>query len=368
MISKNNSNENISIQPPMIRSSLNSIESSSANLFSQIEERKRAIMKTFDIASSSSQTSSQSSLNNAQQQQQQQQQILQQQQSTQQHQQVNIKNVIYENDKQSCLSTVDSGFASGSSSNQFGYQRTGFFSNINTHQQLPQPAVINESLNKQPINLAVERLNAEIAVNAARLAALNLNNEEAKRRLSSASNVSSASSSAYSSQLLEFMTASQKQQHLIGLELYDSGSNMSELREPSIEKLIGYALPQHARATQQQTQQLSFEKLIQMGCGPDSSSNEERANNNHIGDETLNDQDTGTFLSTDDGEDEDSEDSQALIMSLLSSSATIANVNSRRQIGTSVFDLKRQFMQEQLDAVQKQKEQLAHSQFTANTG
>ena len=214
--------------------------------------------------------------------------------------------------------------------------------------------MFRESFKKQPINLAVEQLNTEIILNASRLSALNLKSREEelallKRRLSSASASSSSTSSAAAAACFS-QTLDPRNHRQLGLELYDSAANLSDLREPSIEKLIGYAVATQKTPPPLQQQQ-AFSKLLHELSDSD--------NTLHDQDELAIEETTASAApnNADDELDEDEdEDSQALIMSLLKSSSAASK--QQQQQAVNVYELKRQFVQEQLEAVRKQKEQL----------
>lgn len=217
----------------------NSATHSDLLLMNQIEERKRAIMKAFDLSSSNCQSaaSSSSSISN------------------------NHVNVASNNNKKVTVSsTGDSGFASSSSNQHFN---TG----LNFRQQQV------ESSEKQHL-------------------------------VSSSSSISSAFSECNSNRLPPMM------------DLYES----SEGRDPSVEKLIQIAA--------------AHTGLELIG--------EE--------DDTFHDEETVCSE-----EDQDDEDGRLLIMSLLNSSSTNRS---------NIFELKKQFFQEQLNAVRKQKENLIQSSVT----
>ena len=184
--------------------------------------------------------------------------------------------------------------------------------------------------NKQPINLEVEKLNNQI--NQARVAkqqqqktqqqndddllaylsTSNIDKEELLRRLSNGSASSFLSSENTSSRLNE-----QQLSRLFGLEFFES----PDVRDLSVEKLIGWKLNQ---------QQIQNETSLV-------SSND-----------TLND---GDEVNNSD----DHEDSRDLIVSLLNSRQK-ASLNEQQAV-----DLKKQFIQEQLEVVRKKKDQLQQS-------
>ena len=196
--------------------------------------------------------------------------------------------------------------------------------------------------NKQPINLEVERLNNQI--NQTRLAkqqqqlqqyqqfqhpqrpqqqndddllaylsTSNIDKDELLRRLSSGSASSFLSSENTSSRLNE-----QQLSRLFGLEFFES----PDVRDLSVEKLIGWKLGQ--QQIQNETSLVSSNDTL------------------YDGDDVNN---SG-----------DHDDSRDLIVSLLNSRQTTAKLNEQQAV-----DLKRQFIQEQLDVVRKKKDQLQQS-------
>jgi hypothetical protein len=314
--------------------------SSSENLYQQIEERKKEIMKTFGIqGNSSSSTSSISNNSNEDDLA-----VVARQNNPQL-----IKNFT---DKHPVSSSGDSGFVSSSTLNQF---------NMNLRNQTQQL--------KKPLNFEVEELNHQIKMNASRLGSgqnnnnnnnnnelLNLlnNQEDFKRRLSSTSSSSSSStsSSAYFSHNNSKSDAQlSNQQQLLGLEFFDSMQNMSEIRDASIEKLIGMTLNlssgmMNNQGTHSPNLEFLRSKIIELAA---SKSLSKKFN---LSIETLNSSNEENHLSKEEDEVGDTdvdEESQALIMSLLNS----RNNKNKPELNNKLFDLK-----DQLEMIRKQKEQL----------
>ena len=203
-----------------------------------------------------------------------------------------------------------------------------------------------------------------------------INEEEYKKRLSSSSGLSSSmSTSNYSLKLQEQQQQQQKPaQHGFGLDFFDS-NNSNDVRDASLEKLIGLASQQTQQeklSSRSETKSSSmFSKKVSISIRSGSSN------------DTSNDEDdvecSSTTTNSDAtlskcGEEEndtvnnstDDEDSQALIMSLLSSRQSkivpmAAGKESNAKTASkemSFIDMKRQFIQGQLEAVRKQKEKL----------
>ena len=311
-----------------ISDELSSATSSSGCFVEQIEERKKEILKRFGIEAQlncskkppPSTTSSSQQLNAAQ------------------------------NDDKHTIYSSDSGFASGSNC----------YYNMNY-----RPAL---SSVKKPINLAVEKLNDEIAnkrfgfnassiLNAQQQQDLvnylsgDIDEDEYKRRMSNSSfNLSSFSFLNKSGSQLE-----QKQQlsRLFGLEFFDSSNNMSDIRDSSIEQMIGWSL----NSTQQQQQEKFNTKSTQPMSSASTNSND--TSNDEDDDASFKTKDKvesdDTIETLEEEDEEEDENSQALIMSLLNSRQVKA---LPKPVELSSIEFMRQSIQEQLEAVRKQKEQL----------
>lgn len=227
---------------------------------------------------------------------------------------------------------------------------------------------VNVETNKKPINLAVEQLNNEIMIKQQQMQRhlqtqtlsqsksefLNylkgdINEDEYKRRLSLISNSSSLSNS---------LLTNEQFSKLIGLEFYDS-NNMTDARDSSLEKLIGMSMQNQQRLTEQQQDQKSKSSGLFTKTDSNSSKND-----------TLNDQEHDSFhdifsdstgKEEDDDEDDEDEDSQALIMALLNN----RNFKQTQNNKLNPIDLKRQFIQEQLEIVRRQKDQLEQQESRA---
>ncbi|CAF0887195.1 unnamed protein product [Brachionus calyciflorus] len=258
-----------------------------------IEDRKKEIQKKFGIEIQSSSSSSLNTIHDAN--------LIKAKRPV----------AILQTDDKNTIYSGDSGFIS--SSNNY---------NMNLR---------NQQL-KKPINLAVEQLNKEIMNAASRPNALqneilnllngDINEEECKRRLSLISNQSDSFTNEQISKLF-------------GLEFYDS-NNYSEIRDLSIEKIIGWTL-------QQQQQILKSEQDSKSkSSGLFTKTNLSSASSN----DTLNDQDQ-------DETSDDDDDGHSLIMSLLK-----CNNKDLKNREMNALDMKKQFIQDQLEMVRRQKDQL----------
>lgn len=243
---------------------------------------------------------------------------------------------------------------------------------------------------KNQINLAVEQLNNEIlnaaiGVNSSQAQRTqlknfmnsqqsqfnmieylngNINVDEYRRRLSSSSGASSSMSINSNGSLNKSNTNQQVHASLFGLEFFDSNNSQEDARDVSLEKMIGWPNGQHPEQEQlnyndnKTTSSVSYSKKLSISS-PGSSN------------DTSNDEDSVTSNSenTISNDDDEDEDSQALIMSLLNSrqNKLVTSSNQDQQLNPtrnikemSFIDMKRQFIQSQLEAVRKQKEQLQH--------
>ncbi|RNA32342.1 hypothetical protein BpHYR1_048090 [Brachionus plicatilis] len=260
-----------------------------------IEDRKKEIQKKFGLEVHSS---SNSSLN-----------TIKDQNAIKQKP---VKTIIQSDDKHTIYSG-DSGFVS--SSNNY---------NMNLR---------NQQIAKRPINMAVEQLNKEV-MNAAKnknpvdlLNFLNgeMNEEEYRRRLSLITNQSDST------------LTNEQLSKLFGLEFYDS-NNLSDVRDSSIEKIIGWSILQ--AKMEKETKSKS--------SGLCSKTNMSSASS----DDTLNDQSSNDFSDNDDKSD----DGHLLIMSLLK-----CNKNKQND-EVNNLEFKKQIIQDQLEMVRRQKDQLDFQQ------
>ena len=257
-------------------------------------------------------------------------------------------NAAQSDDKHTIYSS-DSGFASGS----------------NCYYNMSYRAALGSV--KKPINLAVEKLNDEITnkrfgfnagsiLNAQQQQDLvsylsgDIDEDEYKRRLSNGSfNLSGFSFNKSGSQL------EQKQQlsRLFGLEFFDSSNNMSDVRDSSIEHMIGWSLNSTRQQQQQQQQHEKLNTQSSASTNSNDTSNDEDDDASFKTRDKVESDDTIETLGEDEEEDENG---QALIMSLLNSRQAAKALP--RPVELSSIEFMRQSIQEQLEAVRKQKEQL----------
>lgn len=197
---------------------------------------------------------------------------------------------------------------------------------------------------------------------------LNSDVDEYKRRLSSASTLLSDYSSGKLSLEPEQLSM------LFGLEFFDS-RNLTDVRDSSIEKLIGWS----GLTNQQQLAELENLKRKFNNSSRDVSSSSEKdsffdiltrdkssqdkSNKASEHDDDSSSHKSGRTSKSDNSsqlDDDEDDDSQALILSLLNSrnnkTNSVSNQKPNQQV--KIVDLKRQFIEKQLDAVRKQKEQL----------
>ena len=233
------------------------------------------------------------------------------------------------------ISSVDSGIVSTQSSVPIG--QNYYNMNLRNQQTIESNSltITDESLSTQKQSFKqqqqfdlVSYLNGQI------------DQDEYKRRLSS--NLNILNNSAKGKDLNQ----------LFGLELFDESDN---LRDRSIEKLIGIGLKNINSMTNSQIKS----NLIH---SPSSSSNDtlndqdedssfnnlNRNNNNNNNNNNINN-------STDKDESEDEDISRDLLISLLNNRQSKISPNHNSQ---QLIEMKKQFIQSQLDSVRRQKEQL----------
>lgn len=217
------------------------------------------------------------------------------------HAPVSVSSVLNSDDKHTVSSSADSGFSSATS-----------------HIKQKQPINLEEEPEKLTRRLSKQNLPQQQQQQQndddllAYLSTSNVDRDELLRRLSNGSGSSFISSENTSSRLNE-----QQLSRLFGLEFFES----PDVRDLSVEKLIGWKLNQ---------QQIQNETSLM-------SSND-----------TL-------FDGEDVNNSDEHDDSRDLIVSLLNSRQNV-KLNEQQTV-----DLKRQFIQEQLDVVRKKKDQLQQS-------
>jgi hypothetical protein len=229
------------------------------------------------------------------------------------------------------------------------------------------------------INMAVEQLNNEVinTINQKQTSVILSSDNDSNpvdlniRRFSNASDLSTFSSS----------KSNKKMHHQFnrnfGLELYDS-KNMSDLRDASIEKIIDRNAAAAIADINMPLRNLHDYKQTELNnlhsCTLSSSSSSCISTSNSSN-ECDTDTENSSFHSqkSSNRQIDEEEDDASLILSLFANRHLTNAAKQHKEIGksdvsrlSSMLELKRQLIQEQLDAVQKQKEELLSQKTPSN--